>query len=72
MLQMLPLDQLCLSTHNVRKTAAESALDELIASLAHHGLQQNLVVIQDAPDGYAVIAGGRLRWTPKIRQVCKL
>ena len=69
MLQMLPLDQLRQSAHNVRKTAAESALDELMASLAHHGLQQNLVVIQDAPDVYAVIAGGRrLRALQALRQ----
>lgn len=69
MLQMIPLDQLRLSAHNVRKTAAESALDELMASLAHHGLQQNLVVIQDTPDAYAVIAGGRrLRALQALRQ----
>jgi len=66
---MLPLDQLRLSARNVRKTAAETALDELMASLAHHGLQQNLVVIQDAPDCYAVIAGGRrLRALQALRQ----
>jgi ParB family chromosome partitioning protein len=70
MLQMIPLDQLRLSAHNVRKTAAETALDELIASLAHHGLQQNLVVIQNAPDRFAVIAGGRrLRALQAVRQV---
>jgi ParB family chromosome partitioning protein len=69
MLHMLPLDQLHLSAHNVRKTAADAGLDELTASLMHHGLQQNLVVIQEAPDRFAVIAGGRrLRALQAVRQ----
>jgi ParB-like chromosome segregation protein Spo0J len=41
MLHMLSLDQLRLSAHNVRKTAADAGLDELTASLAHHGLQHS-------------------------------
>jgi ParB family chromosome partitioning protein len=59
MLVHLSLSQLHLSEKNVRKTHHESAYQEMCASLLHHGLQQNLVVVQDAEQRYAVIAGGR-------------
>ena len=64
-IRSIPLDRLELSPANVRKTsAARTALDELKASIAAHGLLENLVARPLGPDGggverYAVIAGGR-------------
>ena len=61
----IPLSQLELSPDNVRKTPADiSALTELKASIAAHGLLENLIArsMEPGPDGagrYAVIAGGR-------------
>ena len=61
----IPLSQLKLSPGNVRKTPAEnSAFTELKASIAAHGLLENLIArtMKPGPDGigrYAVIAGGR-------------
>ena len=61
----IPLDRLELSPANVRKTvAAKSAFAELKASIASHGLLENLVVRAcdpnaDGSERYAVIAGGR-------------
>ena len=59
------LSQLELSSCNVRKTPADdSAFSELKASIAAHGLLENLIArsMEPGPDGagrYAVIAGGR-------------
>ena len=61
----IPLDRLELSPANVRKTAAsKTAFTELKASIASHGLLENLVVRAcdpnaDGSERYAVIAGGR-------------
>ena len=61
----IPLSQLELSPGNVRKTPADaSAFTELKASIAAHGLLENLIACSMGPgaDGiarYAVIAGGR-------------
>ena len=61
----IPLSQLELSPANVRKTPADaSAFTELKASIAAHGLLENLIArsMGPGPDGagrYAVIAGGR-------------
>ena len=61
----IPLSQLELSPCNVRKTPADaSAFTELKASIAAHGLLENLIAraMEPGPDGpgrYAVIAGGR-------------
>ena len=61
----IPLSQLELSSDNVRKTPADaSAFTELKASIAAHGLLENLIAraMEPGPDGaarYAVIAGGR-------------
>ena len=61
----IPLSQLELSPDNVRKTPADdSAFTELKASIAAHGLLENLIArsMGPSPDGagrYAVIAGGR-------------
>src|SRR3546814_265441 len=60
-IQNLPLDKLAKSPCNARKTApSEAAEAELRASIAVHGLQQNLVVAPANVDGvHEVIAGGR-------------
>ena len=61
----IPLSQLELSPDNVRKTPADdSAFTELKASIAAHGLLENLIARSTGPgaDGigrYSVIAGGR-------------
>ena len=61
----IPLSQLELSPGNVRKTPADAAsFTELKASIAAHGLLENLIACAMEPgtDGtgrYAVIAGGR-------------
>ena len=61
----IPLSQLELSPGNVCKTPADaSAFTELKASIAAHGLLENLIAgaMEPGPDGagrYAVIAGGR-------------
>ena len=64
-IRSIPLDQLEISTANVRKTdAGEAAHAELKASIAAHGIIENLNVRQLGPDNqgkprFAVIAGGR-------------
>ena len=64
-IRSIPLDQLELSLANVRKTAAaKTAFTELKASIASHGLLENLVARAcdpnaDGSERYAVIAGGR-------------
>ena len=64
-IRSIPLDRLELSPANVRRTqAGKSAFAELKASIAAHGLLENLVVRplgpgQEGADRYAVIAGGR-------------
>ena len=61
----IPLSQLELSPGNVRKTPADaSAFTELKASIAAHGLLENLITrsmgpVTDCVARYAVIAGGR-------------
>ena len=61
----IPLSQLELSPDNVSKTPADtSAFTELKASIAAHGLLENLITRSmepgaDGPGRYAVIAGGR-------------
>ena len=64
-IRSVPLDRLELSPANVRRTdAGKGAFAELKASIAAHGLLENLVVRAIRPDEsgterYAVIAGGR-------------
>jgi len=56
----IPLNKLAAWDGNVRKTAgADTALAELAASIAAHGLLQSLVVRKGKRDTYAVVAGGR-------------
>jgi len=61
----VPLSKLIASDANMRKTARDSGVEELAASVAAHGLLQNLTVrpVLDeagvATDKYEVVAGGR-------------
>jgi len=56
----IPLNKPVDSADNVRKTAcADSALQELAASIAAHGLLQSLVVRETRKGKFAVVAGGR-------------
>jgi ParB family transcriptional regulator, chromosome partitioning protein len=63
-LTFVPLKKLVRSSLNVRKTGADS-IDDLAASIAVHGLLQNLTVIKKPAtsktkaDSYEVVAGGR-------------
>lgn len=56
----IPLDKLRLSPRNVRKTGGAS-IESLAASIAAHGLIQNLTVSAAADGTFAVEAGSR-RW----------
>ncbi len=64
-IRCLSLRLLAPSPENVRKTpAGDSAFEELKASIAAHGLLENLIVAPQVPEPggpvrYAVIAGGR-------------
>lgn len=56
----IPLNQLIASKASVRKTNAHEGIDELAASIAAHGLLQNLTVIPaEETNRFAVLAGGR-------------
>ncbi len=57
----IPLDRLVIAPENVRKTPPDAAAEaELKASIAGHGLIENLVVRSEGPSGgYVVVAGGR-------------
>jgi ParB family chromosome partitioning protein len=65
-LTFVPLNKLVRSSLNVRKTGADS-IDDLAASIAVHGLLQNLTVTKKSATGktkskadtYEVVAGGR-------------
>ena len=58
-IETIPLNQLVPSTANVRKTGAKDGIDGLAASIAAHGLLQNLSVRPGAGGQYEVVAGGR-------------
>ena len=57
----IALDRLSVAPENVRKTPPDAAAEaELKASIAAHGLLENLIVRSEGPGGgYAVVAGGR-------------
>ena len=63
LIREVPLTRLALAPENVRKTPADPIAEaEMKASIATHGLLENLVVRMDGPadaGAYAVIAGGR-------------
>jgi ParB family chromosome partitioning protein len=58
-IQMIPLTQLRPSRSNVRKIGAKTGIDELAASIAAHGLLQNLQVRAIADGTFEVVAGAR-------------
>ena len=60
-IRKIPLDKLVLSPANVRKTPAPASADaELQASIAAHGLKQNLIIhAADVKGDFAVVVGGR-------------
>jgi ParB family transcriptional regulator, chromosome partitioning protein len=58
-MQTIPLNQLVFSPANVRKTGAKDGIDGLAASIAAHGLLQNLQVRSGESGQYEVVAGGR-------------
>jgi ParB family transcriptional regulator, chromosome partitioning protein len=58
-MQTIPLNQLVFSPANVRKTGAKDGIDGLAASIAAHGLLQNLSVRPGDGGQYEVVAGGR-------------
>ena len=60
-IQSIALDRLSIAPENVRRTPPDATAEaELKASIANHGLLENLVVRSKGPDGgYAVVAGGR-------------
>lgn len=65
--RFIPVGRLSLSPLNVRKTGAESGIEELAALIHSQGVLQNLTVYEECKsarqrtNSYAVIAGGR-RW----------
>ena len=60
-IRSVALDRLFIAPENVRKTPPDAVAEaEMKASIATHGLLENLVARSDGPDGdYAVVAGGR-------------
>src|SRR5690242_1705437 len=57
---LIPLNKLVAWDGNVRKTAgADTALAELAASIAAHGLINNLVVLPEKDGLHPVVTGGR-------------
>lgn len=56
---MIALSKLVPGQRNVRKTKPAMSIDELAASIAAHGLLQNLVVSEADKGRYSVEAGGR-------------
>ena len=63
LIREVPLSRLALAPENVRKTPADPVAEaEMKASIATHGLLENLVVRMDGPadaGAWAVVAGGR-------------
>jgi hypothetical protein len=56
----IPLNKLVAWNGNVRKTAgSDTGLAELAASIAAHGLINNLVVLPEKNGVHAVVTGGR-------------
>jgi len=58
-LETIPLNRLIPSSANVRKTGTHAGIEALAASIAVHGLLQNLQVREAAGNKYEVVAGGR-------------
>ncbi len=58
-IQAIPLNRLVHSKANVRRTGRGRALEGLMASIAAHGLRQNLNVRPTSGNRFEVVAGGR-------------
>ena len=58
-IQLIALNKLVASPRNVRKQDRKADLDALAASIAAHGLLQNLCVVPTEGDKFEVDAGGR-------------
>src|SRR5579863_6080005 len=58
-IEMIALNRLVPSPANTRKTGRDAGIDELVASIAAHGLLQNLQVVPGSHGKYEVVAGGR-------------
>jgi ParB family transcriptional regulator, chromosome partitioning protein len=58
-MQTISLTQLVPSAANVRKTGTKTGIEELAASIAAHGLLQNLQVRPVKGGSFEVVAGGR-------------
>ncbi len=58
-IQMIPLNRLVPCPANVRKTGTNVGIEELAASIAAHGLLQNLQVRPAKGNKFEVVAGGR-------------
>jgi ParB family chromosome partitioning protein len=60
-IEMIPLNKLIASPHNVRKLRAPVGMEELQASLLSHGVLENLIVYATEGGKFAVAAGERRR-----------
>lgn len=58
-IQNIALNKLVFCKDNVRKTDAGEGIDELAASIAAHGLRQNLNVREAGKGRFEVVGGGR-------------
>jgi ParB family chromosome partitioning protein len=58
-IELIPLSKLVPSPANMRKTGATAGIDELAASIAAHGLLQNLQVRSGPRGTFEVVAGAR-------------
>ena len=73
-IQIIPLNKLRLSPHNVRKTGAEDNLDELVANIEANGVLQNLIGGAARKRGFFdIFAGGRrLRALNRLAEAGKI
>jgi ParB family chromosome partitioning protein len=58
-IQLIPLNKLSASKFNVRKANRKADIDALAASIAAHGILQNLSVIPNRQNRFEVVAGAR-------------
>ncbi len=63
---LIPIDQIRPNPHQPRKTFNQENLEDLANSIREHGIIQPLIVINDGPDRYILIAGERRLRASKI------
>lgn len=56
---LIPLSELSVHEHNVRRTDKRADIETLAASIEAHGLLQNLTVVEQDGGRHGVVAGGR-------------